>query len=234
MPGLMWLDEYERAARLAPGFLVLAPVVAVVGFLGFPTAVLPASVAATVLATVGPMVLAKYVGNRGRAAQEDLFASWGGPPTTLMLFPQGRADALCAQRRADVERVTGLKLPADGELDADASTAVDIAIRRVRARASAGTDPRVFAENKSYGFERNLWAARFGGRASAALSLAVVAAAVVAASFGHAFATWPGLLAALVIEVSLALFWVAWPTRDRVREAGDRYAERLLDAVAAM
>jgi hypothetical protein len=37
-----------------------------------------------------------------------------------------------------------------------------------------------------------------------------------------------------LVLLCLVGFWIAWPTKKRVRQAGDVYAEQLLDAAATL
>ncbi len=54
--------------------------------------------------------------------------------------------------------------------------------------------------------------------------LGIVADQRLDASFGL-----PELLAVGVVSAAALLFWLRYPTEERVRRAGERYAEQLLD-----
>lgn len=234
MSGPLWLDEYERSARLVPGLLVLAPLVVAGVALGVPDAPWSSTVAGSLLALIGPILLAKYVGNRGRAAEPRLYDKWGGPPSTgLLRMPTtGSAGPVLEQRRRNAERVSNLVLPTAPSTPEDGS--FEAATRVLRSLTTDRTKfPLVFAELKSYGFERNLYAIRSEGRTSCSVSLAILLVDLIVLLSRHDDASAVAMLG-VAAELLLGLFWCFWPSEGRVRDAGTRYAERLLDGAAAL
>lgn len=235
---MYWLDSYERTARLTPGLLLLVPIAIVfVGF-GFPLTPWSATLAGLVLAVAGPVVLAKHVGNRGRSLEDTLYQSWGGPPTTLLLRPpaHGELGPILAQRRSNVERASKVTLPdgsgPDHGADAEVYKAAVLTIR------SKTTDharfPLVFAENKSYGFERNLLGVKTEGLVASGVCVLGPAGALILAILGPAPLDPTSLGLAFAANTVILVFWTIWPTSKRVEDAGTRYAERLLDAASAV
>lgn len=237
VPGVLWLDSYERAARFTPGVLLVTPIaIALLGF-GFVVTPRSATLAGAALAIVGPALLSKHVGNRGRSIEQALHQAWGGPPTTLLLRPpkHGLTTTL-AQRRFNVERVTQVPLPdgsgTDHEADAESYRAAVLTLRSKTTDHAAF--PLVFAENKSYGFERNLLGVRSEGLWVSGVCTLGVGGTLITTLAGNARLDVTTLALALAAEIISVTFWSTWPTSDRVKDAGTRYAERLLDAASTL
>jgi hypothetical protein len=231
-----WLDEYDREARLVPALLALLPLVLAAVGLGFEKNAILVTVVGILLAVGLPMIVAKQVANRGRALEESLFAKWGGPPTTLaLLLPAiGPAGEVLRQRRARLEHLTGIGLPTASTLthtDADVyKAAVRWLIENTRDRSKF---PVVWAELKSYGFERNLLGMRTVGVITSAISAVALAIGLVAGARGAnlSVATNATLMA---VCIGAGLSWWFVPRETRVRVAANRYADRLLDASAGL
>src|SRR4051794_16665179 len=187
MPQIYWLDDYERSARLLPGLIVLAPVAVSLVGLGISLVSWTASLGGAAHVVAGPVLLARHVGNKGRALQEQLFRSWGGPPTTRLLTTE-RDRPVVDQRRRNVERVTGLALPsATPQVGSPEAAICDAAVLDLRSRTrDHARFPLVFSENKSYGFERNLLAVRREGLICASICVAGLTLALLGASAGKA------------------------------------------------
>ena len=234
----MWLDEYERAARLAPGLIALLPIPLLVTAFGLKRDPVVAILLSLLIAVGGPLVLAKYVRWRGRALETVLYQRWGGPPTTLLLTPAGGGaiDAVREQRRANVERVTQQVLPRTPLPNDDSAQQIyKAATSTLRQKTYSHSDfPLVFAENKSFGFERNLRAIRPQGIAIAAAGFVASAVGWILTVVDKFAASSIALLSAAIVMIFLAVFWICWPTEDRVRQSADLYAEQLLDAAAKL
>jgi hypothetical protein len=232
----MWLDDYERPARLVPGLLATAPIaIALIGF-GVRDNTLHAGVSSLMIAVGAPLVLAKHVRERGLGTQRKLYREWGGAPTTLLLRTPttGPIGPIQQQRRTNVERVTRVALPREPTTaDSTRDEAYQAAVLTLRKKTTDhGAFPLVFAENKNYGFERNCLGVRPEGIAISSLSLVALLVGMFLAVRGAVDLSLPVLAVAAVCDVAVLAFWLAWPTKDRVKRAGTRYAERLLDASA--
>ena len=229
-----WLDDYERSARLMPGLLAIAPiVVAALGF-GVPAAIWPSSIGAALAVIVGPVLLAKYVRSRGLAREDKLYRRWGAPPTTLLLRPPpSGAGAILAQRRAHVERVTGVELPSHAHNDDPETYQAAILILRSKTGDHARF-PTVFAELKGYGFERNLLGIKPEGLVLSGFATLALGVAAIIDALRDTSLNLTSLTIAFVAAALLVIFWTTWPNPRRVRRAGDKYAERLIDAAAAV
>jgi hypothetical protein len=226
-----WLDEHDREARLVPALFILAPLLVAAIGLGFADNPLLGAVIGVLSAVGAPILVAKQAANRGRALEKSLFAAWGGPPTTLALVPPADAPMgeIHKQRRDRLERATDIALPTSSTLTpTDAETyqaAVHWLITNTRDHARF---PVLWAELKSYGFERNLLGLRPLGLASSAISALLLAAGLVAGALGADVALAPlAILCAVCVAIGLAWWFI--PNEQRVRVTADRYAERLLD-----
>jgi hypothetical protein len=233
---MLWLDDYERSARLAPGLIALLPLPILVTALGLKHNPVIAILVSLVIAVGGPLILAKYIRSRGRTLEKRLYEEWGGPPTSLLLTPAslGAVDALQAQRRANVQRVSQQVLPSTPPPnDSTAQQIYKAAVSTLRQKTyDHAAFPLIFAENKSYGFERNTLAIRIEGLAISSVGFVIAATGWGLAATGDFNANSSALLAAALVILLLTIFWIIWPTKKRVRKAGNLYAEQLLDAAA--
>ena len=223
------LDHYDRRARLAPALLAVAPISVVLLAAGVRQAPVVVGIIG-LLSVVGvPILLAGLVRHRGLALQERLWSEWGGPPTTrLLLGADGRAD----RWRDDATRATGIDLTSTHSTAFDAA---ESAVARLRERTrDRARYPLVFEENCNYGFQRNLLAMRPIGLAACTLSALALIVLLVLRVATDVPIEWFDLISGFVGVALLAGVWLWAPTRDRVRGAADRYAERLLDTAPGL
>ncbi|CAE7410645.1 unnamed protein product, partial [Symbiodinium sp. KB8] len=188
---MTWLDEYERRARLAPGLLTLLPLLVLLVSLGFRQRPVVAGTIAFLTAAGGPVLLSQVVRHRGLALQRRLWEKWNGSPTTQSLrhsSPVGTPEQRNSWR-TELERSTGLNLPtvAEEQLDATGSDArYEVAIARLIELTRNQADfPLLHAENKNYGFERNLLAMRKPGLIVAGSAALVLIAAITLGHLGR-------------------------------------------------
>lgn len=229
-----WLDEYDREARLVPALLAVLPLALTAIGLGVQDNAILVSVIAALLAVGVPMVVAKQVADRGRAIEATLFAKWGAPPTTLMLVPpaEGPIGEILRQRRARLERASGISLPTNPALTDSALETYQAAVRWLIENTRDRTRfPVVWAELKTYGFERNALSLRSTALCSSCLGAAVLVAAALAGALGADL--YFGVNVVLAGACALVgLWWWRVPSENRVRVAADRYAARVLDTSA--
>jgi hypothetical protein len=238
---VLWLDEYERRARLVPGLLALFPVVVLVAVLGLRQVTAISAVLSALTVVGGPVLVAGTVRNLGRSVETDLWANWGGPPSTVWLRLREPTDNEVQRDlwRKAVEAVSGVSLlssRAERSNPTKADDAITLAVRRIRDRARDKEKfGLLFSENRDYGYERNLYGVRWAGRV---ISLASVIAMVsymswVAPSVHRQQISAENLFGL----VSCLLCFVGWcllPSKKRVREAADRYANELLHAAVTL
>lgn len=229
---LMWLDDYDRNARLVPGLLLISPiVVALVGF-GVRDDPIIAVICGVLVSFGAPVLLAKHVRRRGKLLEQQLYKAWGGPPTTILLRPEqdGSIGPLKQQRRQHLERISGVKLPTSSATSAADDESYETAMATLLAKtADHATFNKVYVELKNYGFERNLRGVRGDGIVASFAAVAVLALSALTSLLDWTGLPLEPLLTSTAVAFLVGLFWIFWPSDERVREAADTYAQRILD-----
>src|SRR5215218_4103235 len=182
-----WLDEYDREARLVPALVAILPLVLTAIGLGLENNMILASVIAALLAVGVPMIVAKQVADRGRAVEAKLFTKWGAPPTTLMLVPpaDGPSGEIQRQRRARLEKASGISLPTNPALTGSEVETYQAAVRWLVENTRDHTRfPVVWAELKTYGFGRNALGLRSIALFTSALGVLALTAGATAGALG--------------------------------------------------
>lgn len=223
-------DRYERKARLLPGLLLAtAPAMTAGALVHELSAWFTAAGTAVGVEFLAAIVLGHYARARGRAAEESLWKSWGGPPTTRWLRP---SDTTCSEQqkskwRGAIKRLTGITIPAslpnDGS-EASVDQVIADSTRQLRYVLRGRPDAAIVqSHNEEYGFARNLYGVRF---------LWVSLATVCVAGSGVAFLLGLKPYVALAVSMTflIASVLVASELADYVRRCADRYAESLLAA----
>lgn len=238
---VLWLDKYERQARLVPGLLSLLPIAITVMALGLRQAPVVSGVVSLLSLAGGPVLLADIVRRMGLKAQRDLWLAWGGAPTTIALRLR-ETTPNAVQRdlwRKAVQKVTGMQLASGRSEDANpvrADQTIETAVSRIRELTR--DDQRFYmvqTENRGYGYRRNLYAIRALGRVVALLGLLVILG----------FALWPlingkhpdlriAYILGFILDALIMLGWYLLPSPGQVREAGDKYAHQLLQAAVTL
>jgi hypothetical protein len=239
---LLWLDEYERRARVIPGFLAIFPLVVLFSVLGLRQ--VPAIVyivGALTITAGGPVVVSTAVRSLGRAAEPRLWESWGGPPTTawLRLREPSENETQRDLWRSSIHIISGitlLSLRAERANPAKADNSIETAIKRIRDRTRNKEQfPLLYSENRGYGYERNIYGVRWAARGLALTSAAAMASYIfwIAPALNRPSITTQnvfGLLACL----SFFFVWIILPSEKRVRDAANRYANELLHAAVTL
>lgn len=232
---LAGLDIYTMRARWAPALLSCLPLLAL-GALALPFLEdleklwSLVSVAVTTFAALA----ARKAGHR---VQPRLYAAWGGKPTTARLrYSSATSTYEITRRHQQVERVLGgdLKLPTQDQESANPAAAdieYDAAMGRIVSMVRNHPDHRLAnAENRNYGFARNLLGLKKLGLASAAsgLVLTVIIGAALAVSRGL-----PDSLGFIVPLVASLAALVLWPLvdADYVRPSAEALADRVVEAI---
>lgn len=219
-------DPYTRQARLAPGLLAVLPVSVVAVALGLRDIPVVSAIVGLVVAAGGSVLLAETVRKRGRRLEEQLYRKWGGAPTTQLLRLTGdnaHLNRLQQERwREALADKAQVSLPSLDDEAADPRSCDErYEVMTAWARTQMTDDDLVQHENRSYGFNRNILAMRPVGLPLAVLAVLVLAGAVLVGE-----PTVP-MLVGLAASVVLVVCWAFWPTEDRVRYAGMRYARQL-------
>jgi hypothetical protein len=226
-------DRYERKARLLPGLILAAAPAMTAGALiqkfgGWYTAV-STSIGIEFLVAI---VLGHYARARGRAVEDSLWASWGGPPATRWLRP---SDMTCSEQqktkwRGAIKRLTGMTIPAsipEGGSEVSIDRVIVEATRQLRYVLRDNPNAAILqSHNEDYGFARNLYAVRW---LWVILSTLCVAASGVA--LGLKMEAYAGIAVSVAFLAVTALVTSELPRY--VRHCSDRYAESLF-AVAML
>lgn len=229
-------DSYNRTARLTPALLVTLPLNVLVITFSIDSLSWWGKSLTLLVASGLPFAITQVVRDRGRHIEPELFSSWGGAPTTVMLRWSGQEARVAVSRRHDLlSRLIDVRLPTEEEeqvnpREADALYAIATTALRELTR-----DGSRFAllqhELAAYGFWRNAFGCRGLGVATS-----IVATGGVLLSF------WSGLvsldrkqLAGLVAFNCLwGLGWWRICTRNWVRWAGESYARQLFASLEVL
>jgi hypothetical protein len=227
-------DGYSRRARLAPAFIGAFPVILVC------IALVPAlanwkKLWLLMVASGTVILVDQIVRDRGRSIQPALWASWGGPPTTLALRHNGAKNAtLLARRHQKITVLLGQQMPTKRQEignPAKADEVYEVAVRYLISQTRDTSQFRlIFLENCHYGFRRNMLGMR---KISLVVSWTVfiASAAGMVASYYGVLVWKPGFAVAACASLGLSLFWWRVVNSDWVKSAAHDYAERLLDAL---
>ncbi len=184
------------------------------------------------------ILLAQLGRDRGYRLQKQLWADWGGAPTTQMLRHLGKSHNPVTRglNHMHIRRLfPDLNLPTAEEESADpdaadhsyeAATKKVISMTRDRKKF-----PLVYKENVNYGFRRNLWGLRPLGLVLS-ISGAIVCLARWQVSDFLATSLMPNvdwLMACFMCLVMVSL-WVFWINQSWVRIPAEAYAERLFES----
>lgn len=226
------LNRYQVQARVYPGLLMALPILALAA------ATVPRSLVAALTSTLAAsgvlFLTTNIVRSRGLKAEARLIQQWGGFPTTRSLRHADSADDVrFSRRRRKLENVYGERLPDVDYETSEPERSDSIYVAAIRALISRFDGirerfPRVEDENINYGFRRNLLGMKPYGIFVAAGSLAVDLLIGISGPITVA------LIAATTIHVSLLGVWITVVNPTWVREAADRYADRLFEALDAL
>jgi hypothetical protein len=238
---VLWLDKYERYARVAPGLLAVLPVVITATALGY-RQVPVVSVAVSLLSLAGgPVLLADTVRQFGQRAQDRLWKEWGGAPTTLALRLRENSSNIVQRDmwRSAIEKVSGVTLVSrvvETKKSRKADEAIEAAVARLRERTRGEQQFLLLqAENRSYGFQRNFYGVRWLGRLIAFLGMLVIAGFMTWGLLHDRHASVPTAdVLGLLLNGAILVAWFALPSAKRVRVAGDKYAHQLLHAAISL
>lgn len=228
---VLGLDRYERAARLYPAILSVAPVSATL-FLWAPQAsALIGGAASVTVTTALSLLLMRYGRARGRAVQQRLIARNGGLESTVALRHRDRMIASASKERYHrFLRSQGLKIPTAAAEAADSAKADDCYRSAADWLRGRTRDQERFAllhaENRDYGFRRNLL-----GLKPLGIILMVMALSADALLGWLSMANHERLVAAAVLGAVLTASLAAWllvVTEAFVVDASRSYTEQLL------
>lgn len=221
-------DSYSRTARLTPALLLIAAPIIVLTSVGVSTWPLARTLLAVFISLGIPLLLMDWVRRRGQGLQKKLWQKWGGNPVISHL----RDDGLIPRKRRKL-LADQTSLPLNDPVHPEWEPAMDNAIRRlISATRNRSQYPLVFAENKNYGFARNMLAVRSIGIYASIIALLISIILIAISCVSPTFSTLSILLGTLCCA-ALLLVWLFFPTESRVYAAAVDYRDRLLDALDA-
>lgn len=175
-------DGYERAARLYPALLALSPALVAGAVAIYGNAVLLTFIVSLVSAVGGLFLLASVARELGKKKQTQLYAEWGGEPSTILLRHRDAELNPVTKTRyhAVLAEHTGISFPSPQEEaihaeSADHTYAAAATWLRNQAKNKPDDFPLLLKENIEYGFRRNLYGVK---PIAITLTLAVVGAAL--------------------------------------------------------
>src|SRR5579862_3144453 len=108
-------DRYTFAARIAPAYITLSPLFALV--ISFGVATSPAALGGVpVLGAVG-VLAAEVVRSAGQRIEPALWREWGGAPAQRLLRWRDGSDGEVERRHHAATSLTGVELPSRAEED---------------------------------------------------------------------------------------------------------------------
>lgn len=236
-------DPYERQARLYPGLLVVAPVAVVFVCLAAPGNLWGSTLVSVLVACGAAYALGRVARDAGKRLQDELFAKWGGAPTTQVL--RHSDSVIDAHTKARYHKVLskgiGKTLPTQEAEVADPRAADDFYRAGTTWLLGQTRDtkafPLVFKENIAFGFQRNALGLRRGGVVVSALCFLAVLAST---AHGTRFFAEPSLdaltrvsapqLVALAVSVVFLVVWIFGLNEEALRRTAFAYALRLFES----
>jgi len=227
-------DHYTIHARLAPVFVLMAPL-GIMLIAWFPKIAfwktLPTALAIPLVLT---FLFSQLGRDLGKKKEPDLYKKWGGIPTDkIIAHEEGPIDKNTWSRYRNKLSLLlpDIALPDENHerLNPDSAVATYRSCTnflREKTRDSKNF-PLIFSENINYGFRRNLWALKSAGIFISAISIFFTLFALIAVSSGQGLAV---VIACLLVNISLLVWWVLRINPTWVKVPADEYARQLFAA----
>lgn len=234
--GALFMDSYDLQARHAPVVFAALPIIlvslALVPSLG--AAKFAAGSVGFVLLVALGLVGTRLARSAGRARQDQLFALWGGKPTTAMLrFSDGRLNQ--QTKKIYRERLSRLgpdfPIPDEDEELRDPARAdvkIGAAMDEVRRLAKETGNKAVQRENINFGAGRNAFGLKPFGLGACVIAGIGLGMAVL---LRDKPAVIPLDIVVAMAIITIAATWTFACTADRVQHHGEAYALALFEAI---
>jgi hypothetical protein len=233
------MDAYDLQARHAPVVFAALPIIlvaiALVPELG--QAKIRAGGIAIILLGALAFVATRLARSAGRTRQAEVYASWGGQPTTAMFrFDDPRVNPQTKNiYRERLRRLgEGFPIPDQEEEQRDPQgfdIKIGAAIDEVRRRAKERGVKSVHRENINYGAARNAYGLKPHGLG--ACLVAVVTLGLAVSQRSSSTPTPLDLTVGMAIVV-IGATWLLACTADRVRHHAEAYALALFEAIETL
>ncbi len=221
------LDTYELKARVAPGLILALPVIADAVYAVPKLSSWPIFTTGSLCSLALLYGLSQVVRARGEAIEVELWASWGGPPSTRFMRHRDRkfTEDLKASIGQALKKEFGARLltrEEEASNGVQADKAIDDAFRQVRQfLRQRDPDGLWFKHNIEYGFCRNLLACRWLW-AIIALASTVFAAIYSWKTGGNVF-NFASAIGVLSLLCAAYVGWAVLP--GSTKRVADGYAE---------
>lgn len=229
-------DEYERRARVYPALLAALPISLTAVAFGITSAKWWTPVAGLLVASGFWVLIAQIGRHPGKRLEPELWESWGGAPTTILLRHRGGNNPVrVARLHTRLATITGLSFPTPEEeardpegADATYAAAVDELREATR---DTKQFPLIFKENCNYGFRRNMLGLKPWAIATC-LAAALGTTAVALTGVTRFLDVDAGLGMTLTgLDLVVAGAWWKLVNADWVKQTAFAFAERLLEAL---
>ena len=228
-------DEYTRRARYLPMLIVLMPC-------ALPAIVFAARFSTFASALVGPLIalglpywLAQAGRDLGKRKEPELYALWGGKPSTVKLRYRDNTINSHTKARYHANGRTlmptiSFPTPIEETTDPLAADSIYEALGDILRERTRDTKKYrlVFEELMNYGFRRNLWGWKPLGIALSSTVLVVLSGLMIWDA--HTGRTSAALsVATTLVNAGILAFWLLWANPAWVKIGADAYADRLLE-----
>lgn len=222
-------DLYTFRARLQPALLTLLPVALAIFAWTGPGEKWVSALWGLIGTVGGTFLLANVARNRGKVLEEQLWQSWGGPPTTQLLRHRGPANPISRARwHKSLGKLLGKQFPTAEEEANNSNEADNIYAAAVKLQIGKTRDtkkyPLVFKENVNYGFHRNFYAMK--GMGITVSILGIIACCFAGIWFKAQIAPW----ACAALSVAMLIVWLVVVKASWIKTPAFAYAERLLES----
>jgi hypothetical protein len=237
----LFMDAYDRLARLTPALLTLAPIPVLIICLFGKAQIIGTSILSIATYCGAGYMLARVARNAGKKHQDRLFEKWGGSPTTQLLRHSNSHFDEHTKARFHGVLSTGLgkAMPSAADENGNPRQADELyraaTIWLIDQTRDSKRFPLVFKENVAFGFQRNALGMRWYGVTIAVVCLMIGLLCTSVLSVDQPFLsltaiTEMGPTGALPLTVSAVMLfaWLFLLTEQGVKQAGFSYAERLI------
>ena len=231
-------NSYLWQARILPGIIVIIPFAFTINVIFFGNIFefnLKWTVINGIILAFG-IVVANIVRDFGKRKEENLWKIWGGAPTTRFLrhgnteynkYNRERCHRFLKMKFNGIKMPTAedeFANPADADLKYQAYAEHLIDMTR-----NTATYPLIFAENKNYGFWRNLYGIKWFGVVTSLVLVVITLSCICHKNISILnFASLYHFIGYL--NILFVLFWMFIVREKRIKLVADNYAKRLLEA----
>jgi hypothetical protein len=226
-------DDYVWRARVLVGVVVALPTLIVSPWIGQSIGLgLNAAITSSAIGSAVAVLVALIVRDLGVAAEKRLVTIWGGYPSTTMLRWRDatKSDAYKARVHLLIKEKLGIALLTREEEALSPEKADQLiadAFGLVRRRIWGKSNLPTHADNKDYGFARNLYGVRW-------IWVGVVAGTIAFAAFQAIRGpVAPALVRATIgVAMLFGIVLLEWGVvKHHVKHCADRYAEHAWDTL---